>query len=226
MIAGWLTIQVIYKVFNPLGVLSRAVNFTTFWLQCISSAGDGQWAPCLTSQISQRVNLISLANCSPNLTSGGRADRRSSLNGRRCLWLSSPSQRQGSAYCRLHSSPSPRRACSREEEATRRPWVWTHMDAFQPRSWSCTKKYQNKERAGTRGGSSAFTHWMCEQEKWKNATTAKTHMAASDLCIMQEESRISSDQTKQGAGTAAMLAWRTLTEANIIKTLQVVHRDT
>lgn len=51
-------------------------------------------------------------------------------------------------------------------------------------------------------------------------------MAASDLCIMQEESRISSDQTKQGAGTAAMLAWRTLTEANIIKTLQVVHRDT
>lgn len=63
-----------------------------------------------TSLISQ-LNLISLVNCSPNLTSGDRADRQSSLNGKRCLWLSSPSQRQGSVYCRLHSSLSPQRAC-------------------------------------------------------------------------------------------------------------------
>lgn len=72
------------------------------------------------------MNLITLANCCPNLTSGGRADRQSSLSGRRCLWLSSPFQKQGSSYCRLHSSLSPQRACRDTEGSQQTCSLDTH----------------------------------------------------------------------------------------------------
>lgn len=47
------------------------------------------------------------------LTAGCRADRRSSPNGKHYLWPSSPSQRQGSAYCRQRNSRWYQRACQR-----------------------------------------------------------------------------------------------------------------
>lgn len=48
------------------------------------------------------------------LTSGYKADRQNSPNGKHYLWPSSPFQRLGSVYCRLRSSPLYQRACERE----------------------------------------------------------------------------------------------------------------
>lgn len=47
------------------------------------------------------------------LTAGCRADRQSSPNGKHYLWPSSPSQRQGSVYCRQRNSRWYQRACQR-----------------------------------------------------------------------------------------------------------------
>lgn len=54
--------------------------------------------------------LLCAARWSLILTSGCRADRQNSPNGKHYLWLSSPFQRLGSVYCRLRSSPLYRRA--------------------------------------------------------------------------------------------------------------------
>lgn len=62
----------------------------------------------------QRYKLVCVCvynNCV--LTAGCRADRQSSPNGKHYLWPSSPSQRQGSVYCRQHNSRWYQRACQR-----------------------------------------------------------------------------------------------------------------
>lgn len=60
----------------------------------------------------QRQKLVCVYdNCV--LTAGCRADRQSSPNGKHYLWPSSPSQRQGSVYCRQHNSRWYQRACQR-----------------------------------------------------------------------------------------------------------------
>lgn len=55
----------------------------------------------------------------PILTSGYKADRQNSPNGKHYLWLSSPFQRLGSVYCRLHSSPLYQRAWKTEKQQQR-----------------------------------------------------------------------------------------------------------
>lgn len=118
-----------------------------------------------TSQISQ-LNLISPANCSPNLTSGGRADRRSSLNGRRCLWLSSPSQRRGSAYCTLHSSPSPQRACRGGEGDQQAFNLDAHMDTFQIASAGRRKRWDKGFLCLTDAAHAAFQNNHLKVGTW------------------------------------------------------------
>lgn len=60
----------------------------------------------------QRYKLVCVYN-NCVLTAGCRADRQSSPNGKHYLWPSSPSQRQGSVYCRQHNSRWYQRACQR-----------------------------------------------------------------------------------------------------------------
>lgn len=61
----------------------------------------------------QRYKLFCVCVCNCVLTAGCRADRQSSPNGKHYLWPSSPSQRQGSVYCRQHNSRWYQRACQR-----------------------------------------------------------------------------------------------------------------
>lgn len=60
----------------------------------------------------QRYKLVCVYN-NCVLTAGCRADRQSSPNGKHYLWPSSPSQRQGSVYCRQRNSRWYQRACQR-----------------------------------------------------------------------------------------------------------------
>lgn len=53
------------------------------------------------------------------LTSGYKADRQNSPNGKHYLWLSSPFQRLGSVYCRQRSSLLYQRAWKRERIQTK-----------------------------------------------------------------------------------------------------------
>lgn len=143
---------------GPLENLKCAVNSIMFWLQCIG------YMLMTTSDLTCTppwyvLNLIAQANCSPNLTSGGRADRRSSLNGRRCPWLSSPFQRQGSSYCRPHSSLSPRRACRGREGNKQTCSLDTLIRHISGKSW----RGENLWNEGSL--------WSCSAGPWTHSCT-------------------------------------------------------
>lgn len=75
---------------------------------------DGCLCELITSAIIERKAILQRCCDVFLLTSGYKADRQNSPNGKHYLWPSSPFQRLGSVYCRLHSSPLYQRACERK----------------------------------------------------------------------------------------------------------------
>lgn len=73
----------------------------------------------LLAILTLNVVLFNIVQIIHFLTSGYKADRQNSPNDKHYLWLSSPFQRLGSVYCRLHSSPLYRRALKTEEHRQR-----------------------------------------------------------------------------------------------------------
>lgn len=71
--------------------------------------------------------FLSVDLCFLSLTSGYKADRQNSPNGKHYLWLSSPFQRLGSVCCRLHSSPSYQRAWKTEHRCSLTHLLFTLM---------------------------------------------------------------------------------------------------
>lgn len=94
------------------------------------------------------VLFFSLRRCCcavmiPILTSGCKADRQNSPNGKHYLWLSSPFQRLGSVYCRLHSSLLYQTAWKTEEHRQR----LTHLP-FTLMQWKSKQKHTDSKNNG------------------------------------------------------------------------------